>query len=130
MGSKRSAVHRLETAATFRFSEPNFDESPTHGFDGVLTTEQLEWLVDKLADTTEYDAVRRAGKSIRSFHEHHIAASAQHGPRGSSSHRGRVSPPARSHPGCSTVLNSTLAPSRNACTPSQAARCRPPREGG
>lgn len=78
MGSKRLTEHRLETAATFRFPEPNFDEPPTRGFDGELTAEQLEWLVDKMADTTEYDALRRAGKSIRSFHEHHIGAGVIH----------------------------------------------------
>lgn len=74
MGGKQQTQHAGETFAVFWFPETVFDEPTTRGSDGDLTPQQLCWLVDKMAETTEYDALRRAGKSVRSFHEIHIGA--------------------------------------------------------
>lgn len=74
MGKQHGTKQRLDTAMVFQFPEANFDELPSRGPDGDLTTSQLSWLVDKMVDTSEYDALRRAAKSIRSFHELHIGA--------------------------------------------------------
>ena len=74
MGKEHGTSQRLETAMVFRFPEVNFDETSSRGTDGDLTANQLEWLVEKMVDTSEYDALRRAARSIRSFHELHIGA--------------------------------------------------------